>query len=80
MNGELLVNMVNKAVTKIVGRLQGNNYENVQDLNFKLNSLISISDLAIFDNAESKVVSTLTAAAMSPENLCRMDPAYHPWI
>ena len=38
-----------------------------------------LQNLAIFDNAESKI-STLVAAASSADNLCRMDPAYHPWI
>ncbi len=37
------------------------------------------TDLATFDGAESKV-STLVAAANSHDNLCRMDPAWHPWL
>ena len=36
-------------------------------------------DLATFDGGESRV-STLVAAANSPDNLCRMDPAWHPWM
>eukprot|EP00057_Strongylocentrotus_purpuratus_P021291 XP_011675765.1 PREDICTED: transformation/transcription domain-associated protein-like [Strongylocentrotus purpuratus] len=32
-----------------------------------------------FEGGESKV-STLVAAANSPDNLCRMDPAWHPWL
>ena len=36
-------------------------------------------DLATFEGAESKV-STLVAAANSHDNLCRMDPAWHPWL
>ena len=36
-------------------------------------------DLAIFENAESKVL-TLISAASSPDNTCRMDPAWHPWF
>ncbi|KAL3832377.1 hypothetical protein ACJMK2_024027 [Sinanodonta woodiana] len=35
--------------------------------------------LATFDGAESRV-STLVAAANSHDNLCRMDPAWHPWL
>ncbi|RWS15188.1 transformation/transcription domain-associated protein-like protein [Dinothrombium tinctorium] len=58
MKGELLINMVNKAVTAIMTRLQ---------------------NLATFDGAESKV-TTLVAAANSHDNLCRMDPAWHPWL
>lgn len=38
-----------------------------------------ISDLAEFEGAETKV-TTLIGAAMSPDNLCRMDPAWHPWL
>ena len=58
VEGELLINMVNKAVTAIINRLQG---------------------LSTFDGNESKV-STLVAAANSNDNLCRMDPAWHPWL
>ena len=36
-------------------------------------------DLATFDGAESRV-NTLVAAANSHDNLCRMDPAWHPWL
>uniref|UniRef100_T1KDE1 Non-specific serine/threonine protein kinase n=1 Tax=Tetranychus urticae TaxID=32264 RepID=T1KDE1_TETUR len=38
-----------------------------------------LSSLATFDGAESKVI-TLVAAANSHDNLCRMDPAWHPWL
>ena len=38
-----------------------------------------LSSLSVFDGTESKV-STLVAAANSPDNLCRMDPAWHPWL
>lgn len=41
--------------------------------------LFFILDLATFDGAESRV-STLVAAANSHDNLCRMDPAWHPWL
>ena len=42
-------------------------------------SPLTLSDLATFDGAESRV-STLVAAANSHDNLCRMDPAWHPWL
>ncbi|CAE1232980.1 TRRAP [Acanthosepion pharaonis] len=58
MEGDLLVSMVNKAVSAITTRL---------------------NNLATFEGAESKV-STLVAAANSHDNLCRMDPAWHPWL
>ena len=38
-----------------------------------------LSSLSMFDGTESKV-STLVAAANSHDNLCRMDPAWHPWL
>ena len=41
--------------------------------------LLVFSDLATFEGAESRV-NTLVAAANSHDNLCRMDPAWHPWL
>ncbi|XP_033101198.1 transformation/transcription domain-associated protein-like isoform X1 [Anneissia japonica] len=38
-----------------------------------------LQNLAQFEGGESKI-STLVAAANSPDNLCRMDPAWHPWL
>lgn len=38
-----------------------------------------LNALAVFDGADSKV-ATLVAAANSHDNLCRMDPAWHPWL
>ncbi|KAJ8314001.1 hypothetical protein KUTeg_008562 [Tegillarca granosa] len=45
----------------------------------QLISMELINYLATFDGAESRV-STLVAAANSHDNLCRMDPAWHPWL
>jgi hypothetical protein len=42
-------------------------------------NFIYFTDLATFEGAESRV-STLVAAANSHDNLCRMDPAWHPWL
>ena len=36
-------------------------------------------DLATFEGNDSKV-NQLVAAANSHDNLCRMDPAWHPWL
>lgn len=45
-----------------------------------VNSIVSrLNSLANFDGTDSKV-STLVAAANSHDNLCRMDPAWHPWL
>ena len=38
-----------------------------------------LTSLSTFDGTESKV-STLVTAANSTDNLCRMDPAWHPWL
>ncbi|XP_053373271.1 transformation/transcription domain-associated protein-like isoform X1 [Mercenaria mercenaria] len=38
-----------------------------------------LQNLATFEGAESRV-NTLVAAANSHDNLCRMDPAWHPWL
>ncbi|XP_046961593.1 transcription-associated protein 1 isoform X1 [Vanessa cardui] len=58
MDNETIINMVTKAVTVIMSRL---------------------NSLALFDGPDSKV-ATLVAAANSHDNLCRMDPAWHPWL
>ena len=38
-----------------------------------------LTSLSSFDGMESKV-GQLVAAACSTDNLCRMDPAWHPWL
>lgn len=38
-----------------------------------------LQSLATFEGGESKVTS-LVAAATSDDNLCKMDPAYYPWL
>ena len=38
-----------------------------------------LNSLSTFDGVDSKV-STLVLAANSHDNLCRMDPAWHPWL
>ncbi|CAH2988559.1 unnamed protein product [Chilo suppressalis] len=58
MDNETIINMVNKAVTVIMNRL---------------------NSLAQFDGPDSKV-ATLVTVANSYDNLCRMDPAWHPWL
>lgn len=58
MDNETVVNVVNKAVTMVMNRLNA---------------------LSTFEGPESKM-ATLVAAANSHDNLCRMDPAWHPWL
>jgi len=38
-----------------------------------------LNSLANFDGIDSKV-GTLVAAANNHDNLCRMDPSWHPWL
>lgn len=38
-----------------------------------------LNSLATFDGIDSKA-GTLVAAANSHDNLCRMDPSWHPWM
>ena len=38
-----------------------------------------LTSLSLFDGTDSKV-GTLVANAHSADNLCRMDPAWHPWL
>ncbi|XP_067013941.2 transformation/transcription domain-associated protein [Anabrus simplex] len=58
METDLLINMVTRAASSIMARL---------------------NSLATFDGLDSKV-GTLVAAAVENNNLCRMDPAWHPWL
>ncbi|XP_065219244.1 transformation/transcription domain-associated protein isoform X2 [Planococcus citri] len=45
-----------------------------------VNSIMQrLSSLTNFDGVESKV-ATLVNAAKNVDNLCRMDPAWHPWL
>ncbi|TMW44508.1 hypothetical protein DOY81_004448 [Sarcophaga bullata] len=46
-------------------------------VNAILNRLTAIS---YFDNIESKKISILLQQATNHDNLCRMDPAWHPWL
>ncbi|XP_058799221.1 transformation/transcription domain-associated protein [Phymastichus coffea] len=45
-----------------------------------VNTIVTrLNSLAHFDGTDSKV-STLVTAANSHDNLCRMDPSWHPWL
>lgn len=52
----------------------------VQMVNKSVNSIMTrLHNMAAFEGADSKA-ATLVASANSPDNLCRMDPAWHPWL
>ena len=55
---EVIVAMVNKAVSSISQRL---------------------NSLSLFEGSDSKAATLVTAACLT-DNLCRMDPAWHPWL
>lgn len=39
-----------------------------------------LESISCFENMENNKMSTLVQAAQNPDNLCRMDPAWHPWL
>jgi transformation/transcription domain-associated protein len=80
MDGETLITGVNKAVTAIMQKLQRMFHLVLIFIQIiHLVVIILTLDLAIFDGTDSKVAQ-LVAAANSHDNLCRMDPAWHPWL
>ncbi|EDW01948.1 GH20167 [Drosophila grimshawi] len=42
--------------------------------------LLRLNKISYFDNIEKKKVSALIQSATNVDNLCRMDPAWHPWL
>lgn len=58
------------------------NTENViQVVNRAVQGIIErLNSLAFFDQNEATKISTLVKSASSEENLCRMDPNWHPWL
>lgn len=39
-----------------------------------------LNSIASFENIEENKMTTLVQHAMNADNLCRMDPAWHPWL
>lgn len=58
------------------------NMENIITLvNKSVSSIMGrLNNISYFDNVESNKMGTLVLAAHNPDNLCRMDPAWHPWV
>lgn len=58
------------------------NMENIINLvNKSVSSIMSrLNSISYFDNIETNKMGTLVQAAQNPDNLCRMDPAWHPWV
>lgn len=50
-------------------------------VNTAVNAIMQrLNAIAYFDNIESNKMTSLIQAAHNPDNLCRMDPAWHPWV
>lgn len=58
------------------------NMENViQLVNKSVNSImLRLKNISHYDNIETNKMNALVQAAYNPDNLCRMDPAFHPWV
>lgn len=60
------------------------NMENIISMvNKSVNSIMGrLNSISYFDNVniENNKMGTLVQAAQNPDNLCRMDPAWHPWV
>lgn len=65
-----------------VGQTAEVNMENIIVLvNKSVNSIMGrLNSISYIDNIESNKMSALVQAAHNPDMLCRMDPAWHPWV
>lgn len=76
-DGEQVITMVNRAVTSITNRLNTlAHFEGVDSRVCK----IKFYRCEMIDWQFFLQLATLVAAASSHDNLCRMDPAWHPWL
>lgn len=50
-------------------------------VNKAVNAIVQrLNAIAHFENTETNKMSSLMQAAQNADNLCRMDPAWHPWL
>lgn len=52
-------------------------------VNNSVNSIMGrLTAISHFDNVnvDNNKMNTLVQTAQNPDNLCRMDPAWHPWV
>jgi len=42
--------------------------------------MMRFNKISYFDSIENKKISMLIQSATNIDNLCRMDPAWHPWL
>ncbi|KAL9917178.1 transcription-associated protein Nipped-A isoform 1-T1 [Glossina fuscipes fuscipes] len=64
------------------GSADANTTENMKHMvNRAVNAIMKrLTAISYFDNVESKKISILLQTATNHDNLCRMDPAWHPWL
>lgn len=50
-------------------------------VNTAVNAIMTrLNNISQFDSGESNRMNSLVQTASNPDNLCRMDPAWHPWV
>lgn len=79
VDNEEVIRLVTSAVIAITTRLQSKHWLEWSTSLCLLVLINPLIDLAEFEDAESKV-TLLISAASNVENLCRMDPAWNPWL
>ena len=75
-DGEVIIERVGKAVTAITARLTSLSQFDGTESKVTQPWMTAKS---LFNSLFAQV-GQLVAAACSPDNLCRMDPAWHPWL
>ena len=73
-----VVKLVSAGVSAMLARLHSKLYK-VADTKARLLLTSPLPDLAEFEDGSSKV-SVLVSEAANIENICRMDPAWNPWM
>jgi transformation/transcription domain-associated protein len=79
----VIISLVNKAITAITSRLQSLSQFDGTDSKVSVKIIRPWIPEHIHRNCINFIflqVGTLVAAACSADNLCRMDPAWHPWL
>lgn len=80
-DNEQIINMVNGAVNSITSRLNGVAFFDGPDSKVKIFKKIILMFVYVMDKwCFMLQIGNLVAAADNHDNLCRMDPAWHPWL
>ena len=75
---EQLVNMVNRSVTSVMNRL--NSLAQFEGPDSKVSECCFVMKQLFLLKTIIFQVSSLIGAANNHDNLCLMDPAWHPWL